>query len=296
MADEATTITLRQLLTQKKPDTLNASYGYVLDCPILEPLDVLPSLKETFSGLAVKIDLDINHLIGWNAAMVKATFDFSRSRLHLNDESALELVTTLREGQEASKELLWPARQLLAICKVAGTRYGYIQTDMELVVCRFTKNVDEEWKVAMMPIPVTTSGAGALTADLALWWICMLAISSPTSSAIVPEGEVVEIDRWNVSGEHLGFRTGCHVYSNYTAPWLEPYEDFPSQTQANPDNVASGVDSTDLTTGVNFADFTTGVNFANVATSVNPEGLELQELSPLSQVFEFNEGSSQVQK
>ncbi|KAJ4208657.1 hypothetical protein NW767_001765 [Fusarium falciforme] len=74
-------------------------------------------------------------------------------------------------------EHIWPLRQLANACQLAGTPYGYIQTDEEQVVCRFDLNT-AELKVAIMPIPWSQYDSTVLTTDLALWWLCMLAMAN----------------------------------------------------------------------------------------------------------------------
>lgn len=77
----------------------------------------------------------------------------------------------------ATAELLWPLRQLADLCNSAKTRYGYIQTDEELVACRFSTDEQGGPTAAIMPVPWSKHGAEELTTDLALWWLCMLALS-----------------------------------------------------------------------------------------------------------------------
>ncbi|KAJ9130229.1 hypothetical protein NKR23_g12297 [Pleurostoma richardsiae] len=92
---------------------------------------------------------------------------------------------------KTAKENLWPLRQLANLCDLAKTRYGYIVTDQDLVACCFYKTEAArsgqtagstevvDWKVALMPVPWTKYGEEQLTTDLALWWLCMLALSAP---------------------------------------------------------------------------------------------------------------------
>uniref|UniRef100_A0A8H7K5R0 Uncharacterized protein n=1 Tax=Bionectria ochroleuca TaxID=29856 RepID=A0A8H7K5R0_BIOOC len=331
MAREATT--LRRLLSQRKPDipclttatkntakndwvklhkknvtirkefnldTLNASYGHVLDFPISEPLSDVPSINQTLESLTVNSDLDVNNLIGWNAMMMRATFDFARSLLGLKqgspsshvftppDKSTLakipgypkrlqvdhvisllcnlpqnlvvglgrtskkwrgvDITCALDRGRQPTGEQIWPLRQLLAICNIANTRYGYIQTDKEFVACRFNKNAGEEWKVAVVSIPLGNFGEGVLTADLALWWLCMLAASSRDNSEIVSEENMVEIDEWEVDE----FQDSVvHKYSKYSVPVPELLQMPPFQDQGNPANPAFYVNPADLAIGAN---------------------------------------------
>jgi len=136
----------------------------------------------------------------------------------------------------ASMELLWPLRQLANICRIAQTRYGYIQTDEELVTCCFSKAA-EKWKVAIMPIPWSRYGVDVLTTDLALWWLCMLAMSARHHRAIVEEGEMVKIDDWDLVflGEERWVLR--HRYSNFEKPTNPPSP--PAYQTPSPGNAAS---------------------------------------------------------
>lgn len=132
-------------------------------------------------------------------------------------------------SQAAAKspiELMWPVRQLANLCDLTNTRYGYIQTDEELVVFCFSKSAnvnDTVWKAAMKPIPYSKHGPEALTTDLALWWLCMLAMSGQHNSALVPEDEMVKIDDWDFV--YLDAERGWsrrHRYSNLELPTDPP--------------------------------------------------------------------------
>lgn len=83
--------------------------------------------------------------------------------------------TCVNQLNDPATELVWPLGQLANIRKVAQTRHGYIQTDQEMVVCCFSEG-PEGWKVAIMPVPWSRHGVDVLTTDLALWWLCMLAM------------------------------------------------------------------------------------------------------------------------
>lgn len=87
---------------------------------------------------------------------------------------------------------VWVLRQLGHYCKTANTRYGYIQTEKELVACKFENNLATGGlRVHVMPIPWTNYGPTVLTTDLALWWLCVKALSLPAGPQIedvsVPE-------------------------------------------------------------------------------------------------------------
>lgn len=111
--------------------------------------------------------------------------------------------------EAAGREGSWPLRQLANLCDMANTRYGYIVTDEDLVACCFHKaeartgqaagsTTAAGSKVAMIPIPWTRHGRTQLTTDLALWWLCMLALSAPQHRAVVTEADMVGIGEWEV--------------------------------------------------------------------------------------------------
>ena len=87
-----------------------------------------------------------------------------------------------------------PLRDLAAACEAANTRYGYIQTDKELAVCIFCLK-GENWTTEFMSIPMSIREPDALTADLALWWLCMLGLSKQGFELTTPE-ETAPIDQW----------------------------------------------------------------------------------------------------
>lgn len=122
------------------------------------------------------------------------------------------------------KEGLWPVRQLANVCHAAQTRYGYIVTDQDLVVCCFYHPEDgmsqaNQLKVAMMAVPWTVHGEAQLTTDLALWWLCMLALSSTQHRAPASEADMVGIGEWEV--RYVNDERGWvrrHRYSNVEQP------------------------------------------------------------------------------
>ncbi|KAJ4323205.1 hypothetical protein N0V84_004468 [Fusarium piperis] len=127
-----------------------------------------------------------------------------------------------RLDNNMQKKLIWPLNQLANACEVAKTRYGYIQTDEEMVVCRFARD-GSEWKVAIMPIPWSRNGCHVLTTDLALWWICMLAMSTHQPHDVVGEAQMVNVSDWDIV--HLGRGRGWvrrHLYSGIEKPTSPP--------------------------------------------------------------------------
>ncbi|KAK3395001.1 hypothetical protein B0H63DRAFT_462531 [Podospora didyma] len=146
----------------------------------------------------------------------------------------------------STREMKWPLRQLASLCRLARTRYGYIQTDDETVVCCFSVPGDQRHvenqdnnntqepplNVAIMPIPWERHGVENLTTDLALWWLSMLAMAGEHHRPIVHDDEMVKIHEWDIL--HLDDERGWvrrHKYSN----WQEPTDPPPPPAYVTPE-------------------------------------------------------------
>ena len=134
-----------------------------------------------------------------------------------------------------------PIRQLANICREARTRYGYVQTDRELVVCCFSRDENDRWTAAIMPIPWTGGGPWNLTSDLALWWLCMLAMSSSRDCAIVAEGDMIKINAWDTIYDNERGWVRRHCYSNFEKP-TDPPSPLVYQTPSPSDQAAAAVE------------------------------------------------------
>lgn len=103
-----------------------------------------------------------------------------------------------------------------------------------LVVCRFSAldpdNVKYKWSAEVMPIPWSKSGQTQLTTDLALWWLCMLALSNPQNRRVVRPWEMVSIDSWEPPHKHDDERgwTQRHWYSKFERTVDEPPPEYES--------------------------------------------------------------------
>ncbi|EPE07864.1 hypothetical protein F503_00586 [Ophiostoma piceae UAMH 11346] len=249
--------------------TLNDSYGHVLDAVLPQHLvDALIS-PAMLNGITVQNDDGPQRLIGWDDATVVPLVKWAKQYLglhaghalyhqfthadgtviarlphaprKLNIDHAIHLrnvehdalvvglgrtsrkwksVSAMRASASRTMEALWPLRQLANLCRLAETRYGYIQTDEELVACCFSATYGDQgtgekewtdWTVAIMPVPWNTelsSGGGphVLTTELALWWLCMLALSDGHRELVANE-LVVPIDAWETmhSGDERGW-------------------------------------------------------------------------------------------
>ncbi|KAH7134042.1 hypothetical protein EDB81DRAFT_803005 [Dactylonectria macrodidyma] len=141
---------------------------------------------------------------------------FSRPSSKWNSKAFADTLETL------TKEALWPLRQLANACKYSKTRYGYIQTEEELVVCCFSGDGDD-LKAAIKPIPWSRHGPHSLTTDLALWWLCMLAMADPNRRVITSESETIRINAWEriFIDEERGSILR-HRYSRFEKPTTPP--------------------------------------------------------------------------
>lgn len=86
-----------------------------------------------------------------------------------------KLKERIKNNKDLTATLQWPIRQLAHACKLANARYGYIQTEEDLTVCKFSPT-NEQWIAEIEAIPWTNSGPNVLTTDLGLWWLCTLAL------------------------------------------------------------------------------------------------------------------------
>lgn len=151
------------------------------------------------------------------------------------------VLASLAARKELAKRLTWPMRQLANLCRTLDTRYGYMQTDQELVVFRFSRidhqneNDDHgeenglvtEWfQAEVKSIPWTTHGEQQLTTDLSLWWLGMLALAR--SPAIVKRDEMVKINQWDYHGD-----LRRHHYSGAEIPDPQPVYQIPNNDNDN---------------------------------------------------------------
>lgn len=89
-------------------------------------------------------------------------------------------------SEDLTAQLQWPVRQLAHACSLAGAHYGYIQTEEDLTVCKFTSTTGQ-MSAQITTISWTNAGPNDLTTDLGLWWLCILALEDHQNMAN-PEG------------------------------------------------------------------------------------------------------------
>lgn len=216
--------------------TLNESYSHVLDVDIPANSIAVPQAEDFFAdGSVLNTPKDLARLVAWNDRVVRPTLDVaknhqglhaglqlrsemwtpgSRSQDHvisLDDSPLQNLVVGISRPSymfpargvannpaRASKEALWPLRQLAHFCDEADTRYGYIITEQDFLACCFYKpDIGiSDWKVDVMAIPWTRATERQLTTDAALWWLCMLGLSAPEHRKLVRKDEAVSIAQW----------------------------------------------------------------------------------------------------
>ena len=148
----------------------------------------------------------------------------------------------LNQRDKPTTEYVLPLEQLANICKAGNTRYGYIQTEEELVACQFSTDDGKVWMAAIMPVPWSRHGPKVLTTGLALWWLGMLAMSHEDNRRIVAHGRTVAINEWEDDEAGLTCR---HRYSNLVRPARPgpPGHDAPMDPHGNhPANAPPPVD------------------------------------------------------
>ncbi|RSL55547.1 hypothetical protein CEP54_009280 [Fusarium duplospermum] len=219
--------TLRHVLTQEKPCVpcttepgrnatyagwpLNASYGHILDVPIPEGLMDVPRAEQLLAGVSLTKQEHLNYLIEWNDQVLQKALRLAKSHLDLHpgivlkhefmaaDQSTpiwlpngprrAKINHLVRLDDSPGPTCLVVGLQLANACKMAKTRYG----------CH------------------------VLTTDLALWWICMLAMSTHQPRDIVGEAQMANINDWNMV--NLGQGRGWvrrHLYSGVEKPTGPP--------------------------------------------------------------------------
>ncbi|KAI1074295.1 hypothetical protein F5B20DRAFT_564040 [Whalleya microplaca] len=136
---------------------------------------------------------------------------------------------------------LWLVRQLANLCVHSNTRYGYILTEEDFVACCFSTEDRSGWTVAVKAVPWTKAGETQLTTDLALWWLCMLAISSRSNRRLTCKKDTIGIDHWDVRwyGDDRGW-VRRHHYSLVEEPTVPPTPPpYRSPSPANAEGVAA---------------------------------------------------------
>ncbi|KAL6810688.1 hypothetical protein GGI42DRAFT_194052 [Trichoderma sp. SZMC 28013] len=137
MADTAITTTLRHVLTQPKPyvpcktyatrnskadqwpfvppdtitvwkdfnlDTLNESYGHILDLEVLTAqLADAPLAETVLDSVQIVEPDDILYLIDWNNRMLGPTLKFAKERLGLNRGAPLRLTISARDKSSIAR-------------------------------------------------------------------------------------------------------------------------------------------------------------------------------------------------
>ncbi|TRX91316.1 hypothetical protein FHL15_007738 [Xylaria flabelliformis] len=195
--------------------TLNDEYGPLLDREMsASACASVPKAESELFDIKIRKLTDIPHLIQWNDKMVNATLSWAKDECELCPGLELQTNAVVPNAISSSLDhwialdnvmlqplvngMAWlsstiktrkifngvnelsnvesrPLQQLAYISQRA--RYGYIMTDRDLLVCRFSKAPSgDNFEVSLMLVPWSASGS-SLTTDLAIWWLCMKALS-----------------------------------------------------------------------------------------------------------------------
>lgn len=104
-------------------------------------------------------------------------------------------------GKRKTDTFMRPINQITTYCMLAETRYGWIMSDKELVCCRISyvnppNDPNEKiWKVEYKIVPWGAAGSGALTVNLAIWWLGMMG-TSKSYRTIPPKNRMMPINFW----------------------------------------------------------------------------------------------------
>jgi hypothetical protein len=252
--------------------SLNESYGHILDRDLSQNTPEPPE-SEALPHDVISSDEDINILIDWHNSLPKQCVEFAESHLGLTvqifpllyprrgrastqpvdrvtrvmDEAAVIFIAgvwrsssswksteLMHQLEQPAEDLEWPLRQLANQCQEAQTRYGYILTEKELVVCRFSYCLEWTWakkipvSAEIMPIPWTNQGVDTLTTELAMWWLSALAMAAfhaapGNNRDLCAEDYAVPISKWHI--DQLGCGRGWtrrHNYSDFEQTILPP--------------------------------------------------------------------------
>ncbi|KAM0548514.1 hypothetical protein ACHAPJ_009837 [Fusarium lateritium] len=135
-----------------------------------------------------------------------------------------------------------------------------------------------------MPVPWSRFGPTVLTTDLALWWLCMLAMSAHHHRAIMEEENVARINQWDTiyhsdergwvrRHQYSGFEEPCHPLSApaYQTPSPTNVAAFEATTGLNANEWFNAFDSTSLS----WADLS--AHDTNMTTAVDPNNVTVPD-------------------
>ncbi|CAK7231225.1 hypothetical protein SCUCBS95973_007839 [Sporothrix curviconia] len=195
-------------------DNLNESYGHVLDLPMpFGAFQALPSVDELHNISKSGVD-GPRQLMAWTDAVVRPVLTYAKRHLRL------------REGlHDYSGQAL-----VVGISRAAlSWRPGFVRNQM---VGDFIGNAQgpssrkagapTPLHVQYMPVPWNTEHVEGrcttLTTEMALWWLCMLALADRPRD-LVPADQVVPIDTWVPTLLDDGLTiVDRHYYSNVDRP------------------------------------------------------------------------------
>ncbi|KAK0612342.1 hypothetical protein B0T17DRAFT_511544 [Bombardia bombarda] len=235
------------------PRAITQSYGHILDLNIPEDLAV-PNPDQMLDEEKLRITKpdDILNLISWNDKIIRPTLNFAKEHLNIRNGILLQYTATAPNNSEKARirgvqdrmkidHIIefddYPVKNLVVglgipcsrelgnTCESVHTRYGYLLTEEDLVVCCFSAVAQgsRDWNVATMPVPWSRHGENQLTTDLALWWLCMLAMSPHQSHEVVPEMQMTGINKWQAVYKTVeGVLVYRHRYSRREKPALLP--------------------------------------------------------------------------
>ncbi|KAK7215467.1 hypothetical protein V2G26_003470 [Clonostachys chloroleuca] len=111
-----------------------------------------------------------------------------------------EALSTAIDHRIASKHQN-PVMQLAHACNLANARHGYIQTDNEVLACRFSCT-DKVWEAEVMEIPMVLSGEGVMAMPRSKDSVIGPKMEAPRPDGSVSAGETVANNDHQANGAH----------------------------------------------------------------------------------------------
>ncbi|KAM0427856.1 hypothetical protein ACHAPT_007315 [Fusarium lateritium] len=126
---------------------------------------------------------------------------------------------TSQDLETQQSRSLSPIRQLATYAREAGTRYGFVMTDKEVVVVRFMVDINGEYMAEWQAVPRSASGEGTLTVNLAVWALVMMSLHDQ-HRAVATDVNTRPINLWWENMDANGRRFYRHHLSGRMLPYL----------------------------------------------------------------------------
>ncbi|KAI0390190.1 hypothetical protein F5Y17DRAFT_461988 [Xylariaceae sp. FL0594] len=247
------------LWTEFNLETLNASYGHILDSPVPAGELVVPQPDNHYFSTRTLVAVNnTSMLTQWCDAVLSPTLEYARKTPDLHTGTALIHDIDNPAHQNPFTTVVSKANHTVALDEpeTATLINGLGRLSSQISKDNISKRKDagptreDNWEAAIQVVPWTKSGERQLTTDLALWWLCMLAISDPDNRRLTGKAGTVRIDQW-VKTYHDDRRGWVrkHRYSGFEEPCDPPTP--PAYRLPSPNNIVGQLAVWEAEVGVN---------------------------------------------